>query len=226
MHDELLRTEFNQWAEAGRGSSMEEGHRPTGEQAIDLMEIGPDSRVLDLGCGNGWAARTMAARAVNGRVVGVDISDQMVELARAESAGFNNVEFQVGTGEQLSFADGEFTHAFSMESLYYYEDPLRAVIEVRRVLSPGGIFVAVVDLFRENEPSLQWVEKLPLSVHALSIAQYRKMWAAAGFGQIEDRRLLDPTPPVESYSGGWFNSHDDYLRYRENGSLMISGRAV
>lgn len=225
MHDERLRTEFNQWAEAGRGDSMEAGHRPTGEQAFDLMKIGSESRILDLGCGNGWAARTMASRATSGRVVGLDISDRMVELARSESVDFDNVEFQVGSAESLPFTNGEFTHAFSMESVYYYEDPLRAVKEVRRVMSSGGIFAAVVDLFVENEPSLLWVEKLAVPVHALSIDQYREMWKAAGFDQIEDRRLIDPSPVTETYSGEWFRSHEEYLKYRENGSLLIMGRA-
>ncbi len=225
MHDERLRTEFNQWAEAGRGDSMEAGHRPTGEQAFALMEIGPDSRILDLGCGNGWASRTMALRAPAGRVVGIDIADQMVELARTESTAFDNVEFQVASAEQLPFPDDEFTHAFSMESLYYYHDPLRAAREVRRVMSTGGIFAAVVDLFVENEPSLLWVEKLAVPVHALSIEQYREMWSAAGFGQIEDRRLIDPAPVTETYSGEWFRSHEEYMQYRANGSLLIMGRA-
>lgn len=226
LRDEQLRTAFNQWAEAGRGTSMEEGHRPVGEQAIRSMGIDPNSRILDIGCGNGWASRTMAGEATAGRVIGIDISDQMIEVARAESKTFDNVEFRVASAEHLPFPDASFTHAFSMESLYYYEDPLRAVKEIRRALEPNGSFVAVVDLYRENVASLQWVGKLDLPVHALSIEQYRTMWAEAGFGQIEDRRLIDPSPLEEKYSGKWFDSHDDYVAYRKSGSLMISGRAV
>ena len=51
--DEQLRTEFNEWARAGKGESMERGHRPVGEQAIAGMRVEPDSRVLDIGCGSG-----------------------------------------------------------------------------------------------------------------------------------------------------------------------------
>src|SRR5213596_1889306 len=118
--DEQLRTEFNEWARAGRGESMERGHRPVGEQAIARMAVPNDARVLDVGCGSGWATRLLAERAENGRVVGIDISDEMIDTAREASAGFRNVEFRVASAEQLPFEDSEFTHAFSMESLYYY----------------------------------------------------------------------------------------------------------
>jgi len=70
--DEQLRTEFNEWARAGKGESMERGHRPVGEQAIARMRVEPNSRVLDVGCGSGWATRLMADYAFNGRVSGIE----------------------------------------------------------------------------------------------------------------------------------------------------------
>ena len=132
--DERLRTEFNDWAKAGRGEGMEKGHRPVGEQAIELLTIGPDARALDVGCGSGWATRLMAEQASSGRVAGVDISDEMIRLAREASAAFANITFHVASAEKLPFHDGEFSHAFSMESLYYYADMLAALREIKRVL--------------------------------------------------------------------------------------------
>jgi ubiquinone/menaquinone biosynthesis C-methylase UbiE len=124
--NERLRLEFNDWAKAGRGPSMEKGHWPVGKQAIAQMAIPAAGRVLDVGCGNGWATRLMAQLATRGRVVGIDISDEMVDLAREASSAFPNVEFREASAERLPFTEGEFTHAFSMESLYYYTDVLRA----------------------------------------------------------------------------------------------------
>ena len=140
---EPLRLEFNEWARAGKGASMERGHRPVGEQAIERMQIPTEATVLDVGCGSGWAARLMAQRARDGRVVGIDVSDEMVRLAREESVNHPNVEFQVASAEQLPFDDAEFTHAFSMESLYYYADIERALgrdpesVEARRTICGG-----------------------------------------------------------------------------------------
>ena len=147
MSNEQLRTEFNKWARAGKGENMERGHRPVGEQAIAKMRVNPEARVLDVGCGSGWATRLLADYASNGRVAGIDISDDMVELARESSQSHANVDYEVASAEKLPFADNEFTHAFSMESLYYYRNVLQALKEIHRVLKPGGLFVAVVDLY-------------------------------------------------------------------------------
>ena len=221
--DEQLRQEFNEWAKAGRGEGMEKGHGPVGQQAIELMNIPTDARVLDVGCGSGWASRLIAAKARNGRVVGIDISDEMVTLSANTSKEFPNVEFRVASAEALPFADGEFTHAFSMESLYYYSDMPTALKEIQRVLAPGGMFVTVVDLYQENEPSHQWVDDLKVPVQLLSISDYRTLFEDAGFVNIEDRRLYDPTPVPDDYTSGSFKSREELVKYRENGSLMISG---
>ena len=220
--NERLRREFNDWAEAGRGPSMEKGHRPIGEQAIELMSLPADARVLDIGCGNGWAARLMAQRAPLGRVVGIDISDVMIELA-SESSSASNIEFREASAEKLPFAEEEFSHAFSMESLYYYADLPAALQEIRRVLEPGGRFVCVVDLYRENKASHQWIEQLKVPVQLLSIDEYCSLFERAGFVQVQARRLYDPTPVPEDYQAGSFKTRADFVSYRETGSLMVSG---
>ncbi|MEP6569247.1 MAG: class I SAM-dependent methyltransferase [Acidobacteriota bacterium] len=221
--DERLRLEFNDWARAGRGAGMEKGHRPVGEQAIALMGIADDATVLDVGCGSGWATRLIAEKALSGRVVGIDIADEMITLARKTSASFSNVEFQVASAEGLPFRDGEFTCAFSMESLYYYADMLAALREIKRVLQPSGLFVTVVDLYQENAPSGQWIEQLKVPVQFLSIADYRSQFKRAGFVNVTDRRLYDPAPIPADYTGGSFKTRADYVTYKESGSLMVSG---
>jgi SAM-dependent methyltransferase len=221
--DERLRQEFNDWARAGRGEGMEKGHRPVGEQAIALMSIPGDARVLDVGCGSGWATRLMAERTRDGRVVGIDIADEMIKLARRSSLSFSNVEFQVASTEKLPFRDGEFTHAFSMESLYYYTDIAGALLEIMRVLKPGGLFVAVVDLYQENLPSHQWVGQLKVPVQLLSSKDYRSLFERAGFVNVRDGRLYDPAPIPLDYNGGSFRSREEYVKYKESGSLVVSG---
>src|SRR5688500_18074281 len=110
--DEHLRLEFNDWARVGRGEGMERGHRPTGEHASARMDLNAAARVLDVGCGSAWVTRLIAQTAVNGKVVGIDISDEMIALAQSSSAAFSNVDFKVASAESLPFNDGEFTHAF------------------------------------------------------------------------------------------------------------------
>jgi ubiquinone/menaquinone biosynthesis C-methylase UbiE len=221
--DERLRLEFNDWARAGRGEGMEKGHRPVGEQAIELMAIPSNASVLDVGCGSGWATRVMATKAATGRVIGIDISDEMVKVAQQSSTSFPNVEFRVATAERLPFGDGEFTHAFSMESLYYYADIISALKEIRRVLSSGGVFVCVVDLYIENRPSHQWVEQLKVPVQLLSTAEYHSLFKQAGFVKVTDRRVLDPAPIPDHYLSGTFKNREELVEYKHNGSLMVTG---
>ncbi|MBC8028793.1 MAG: class I SAM-dependent methyltransferase [Pyrinomonadaceae bacterium] len=224
--DERLRLEFNDWARAGRGPGMEKGHRPVGEQAIELMRISSEAQVIDIGCGSGWAARLMAEKAREGRVVGIDVSDEMIRVARESSAAVSNVEFHVASAEKLPFDDAEFMRAFSMESLYYYTDMLAALKEIRRVLRAGGRFVTVVDLYEENEPSHQWIDQLKVAVHLLSESQYCSLFESAGFSNVQSQRLYDPALIPEDYQGGSFKSREDYIRYREAGSLMLVGEVA
>jgi ubiquinone/menaquinone biosynthesis C-methylase UbiE len=101
----------------------------------------PGEGVLDVACGTGLVAFG-AARAVGpeGRVVGTDISDQMVEAARrrAEGQGLSNISFMRMDAESLALTDATFDVAFCALGLMYVPDPLRAVREMRRVLRPGG----------------------------------------------------------------------------------------
>ena len=224
--DEQLRTEFNEWARAGKGESMERGHRPVGEQAIALMNVPRDGRVLDIGCGSGWATRLLADYASAGRVTGIDISDEMIQLAREQSKSNSNVDFEVASAEQLPFGDDEFTYAFSMESLYYYRDLPRALQEIHRVMEAGGLFCAVVDLYWESAATHQWVEDLKVPVQLLKVDEYRSLFESAGFVKVGDQRIIDPRPVPDDYTSGSFKSRADFVAYREAGSLMITGEVA
>jgi ubiquinone/menaquinone biosynthesis C-methylase UbiE len=224
--DEQLRTEFNEWARAGKGESMERGHRPVGEQAIALMNVPRDGRVLDIGCGSGWATRLLADYASAGRVTGIDISDEMIQLAREQSKSNSNLDFEVASAEQLPFGDDEFTYAFSMESLYYYRDLPRALKDIHRVMKAGGLFCAVVDLYWESAATHQWVEDLKVPVQLLKIDEYRSLFESAGFVKVGDQRIIDPRPVPDDYTGGSFKSRADFVAYREAGSLMITGEVA
>jgi len=104
--DERLQQEFNRWAEAGEGEKMQNHHLDITEKTLRHMDLRAGERVLDLGCGSGWATR-MIARLVGdgpegfGQVVGVDISDEMIRRARAASKDFENVMYVWGPATQI-----------------------------------------------------------------------------------------------------------------------------
>lgn len=98
----------------------------------------PDDVVLDVGCGCGVTTLMFADRAR--RVVGLDISHPLVEIAtrRALEAGVGNVEFLVADAQTHEFADGEFTLVVSQFGLMFFDDPDAAFANLRRSLAPGG----------------------------------------------------------------------------------------
>src|SRR5260370_12390659 len=90
---EFLREEFTRWAEAGRGEGMEQDHLPITLPVLEKMRLAPTDNVLDLGCGAGWLSRRLAKLVPQGRVGGMDISDEMIPHARRSSVDFHNLMF-------------------------------------------------------------------------------------------------------------------------------------
>lgn len=120
---------------------------PVVEQVITRAELKPGQRVLDLGTGTGAAAERAAVLVGSaGNVVGVDISEQMLMLARArtEASGLANVTFQEGRAEDIPAGDSAFDVVLASLSLMFVIDRETAAREIARVLRPGGRVVGAV----------------------------------------------------------------------------------
>lgn len=105
---------------------------------VELSELTAGDRTLDIGCGPGAAVRLAADIVVAGEAVGVDRAEPMVQIARKRSGDRPNIDFRVGSAESLPFEDNSFTVVWTAHSYHHWEDPAAGLLEVKRVLRPGG----------------------------------------------------------------------------------------
>ncbi|NKX90091.1 class I SAM-dependent methyltransferase [Nocardia coubleae] len=108
--------------------------------------VGVRDRVLDIGCGAGGTTREAARDAVEGEVLGVDVSAVMVEQARRISVeeGLGNVGFEVADAQGHLFAAGAFDLCISRFGVMFFADPVAAFRNIGRALRPGGRLVVMV----------------------------------------------------------------------------------
>lgn len=111
------------------------------EGAFFLRQLRQGMRVLDVGCGPGSITLGFAEAVAPGEAVGVDFQPSQVSCAQSlrVKRGILNTHFEVADAYQLPFQDGSFDAVFANAVLWHLREPVRALLEMRRVLRPGGI---------------------------------------------------------------------------------------
>ncbi len=144
---------FDRWAEEYDQSRISSWFQYTQELTIESLDLDRDSRILDVGCGTGYATRRLASLAPLGRACGIDISAAMIEAAQqAVPPGTpGQIEFRQASSADLPYADETFTHVICTNSFHHYPEPMGVLGEFQRVLRPKGQLAIF-----ENAPDLSW----------------------------------------------------------------------
>lgn len=138
---------------------MARGQARGRQRVIEALNVQPGMRVLDLACGPGTLSFPLAAQvAPDGDVVGVDLAEGMIQLARA--AGIPNARFEVMDIERLAFSDASFDAAACGHGIQFAPDLGRALSEARRVLRTGARFAASVPVGSQRERPWALVEEV------------------------------------------------------------------
>ena len=119
--------------------AAEYGDHISNNLAITNIILGAIDILLDIGCGNGKAARLAAEICTSGKVIGIDPTATMIRIAQeATDENYTNLEFRIGCAEKIPYPHESFTIATAINSIHHWRDYKKGLLQVCRVLRPDG----------------------------------------------------------------------------------------
>jgi trans-aconitate methyltransferase len=176
---------------------------------LEWLAARPDESILDLGCGDGQL--TLRVAASGARMLAVDASAEMVAAACARG-----VDARVANAHALPFGDGSFEAVFSNAALHWVRDQDAMMAEVKRVLKPGGRFVAEMG-GHGNVAAILVALRAVLMRHGYRDLEdgmnyyptpqaYTQRLQRQGFSTERMALIPRPTPLAESGMAGWLRT--------------------
>ena len=157
------------------------------DEAIGLLDLAPDDRVLDVGCGTGFATEGLLEHVDT--VHGLDQSVHQLGRAEAKFGRTGPVRFYRGDAERLPFPDDTFDVVWSSGSIEYWPNPVATLAEFRRVARPGGQVLVV----GPDAPKRSVFRRLADAIMLFyDEEEADRMFRAAGFEEFE-HHLMGPS---------------------------------
>ncbi len=208
-----IQNEFDNWVMSNRSEWMQYRHQFLLDGILNHACLQPNSSVLDLCCGEGWAIQQVSRLVRRGIAVGIDISSQMIDKA-INASPLGHALFLQADVNHLPFHTKKFTHIYSIESLYYIDKFQDLFTGLHQLLMNDGKLIFSFSYFMENPFTQYWQSHLPIQIYNRSIQTYVGALAHAGFNKIKTERLYDPSPLPQRYEGRWYRdiSHLDAFR--------------
>jgi len=159
-------------------------------EALDLVDLDADDRVLDVGCGTGFGTAGLLQH--TDHVHGLDQSVHQLRWAWAKLGKHDPVAFALGDAERLPYRDDAFDAVWSSGSIEYWPDPVATLAECRRVTRPGGTVLVV----GPNAPSNPVLRRLAKAVMLFyDAAEADRFFRQAGFERVEHVLMGPPYRP-------------------------------
>lgn len=178
------------------GNGMAKRNIYDAQWTVSLLDIQPQQRVLEIGFGPGVSTQIVAEKASQGFVAGIDHSQTMIQAAtqrNAQAIQTGRMELKQGEVASLPYPDESFDIALSLHSIYFWQNPVECLREIKRVLRPDGMLAITI------LPKDKWVQNVDHSVMTLYFGKdLAAMFSEAGYRNIrvnhppaEDRKSLE-----------------------------------
>ncbi|MEA5550005.1 class I SAM-dependent methyltransferase [Anabaena cylindrica UHCC 0172] len=182
---------FDRWASSYDWTFPSFIYQAIHKRLLSKIELSANANVLDLGCGTGRLLDRLASQFPELRGTGLDLSPQMVRLARQNNRHRPRLIYLEGNAESLPFTEGQFDAVFNTISFLHYPQPEKVLSEIARVLSPGGRFY-LVDITAKNNSAFQLMTNSPTGIKFYSQEQREQLGSIAGLLCLGHYYLLSP----------------------------------
>ena len=169
---------------------MNISHAGVTQWGLTHVDIKPHFTILDAGCGGGQTIKTLSSKVPDGKVYGIDYSEESVAVAREtnrDAIERGQVDIQLGTVSQLPFLDGTFDVVTAIETHYYWPDLPRDVRHLMQVLKPDGVLLVVAETYRgcRNDWLIRPIMQGMYRAAYLSPAEHKQWLIDAGYRDVE-----------------------------------------
>jgi ubiquinone/menaquinone biosynthesis C-methylase UbiE len=164
-------------------------------ESIKTLLIEDDEIILEIGHGNGAHVKSILNKAQNVKYTGIDISETMHHEAKKLNAEFKNqADFILYEGEKLPFEDRTFDKIFTVNTVYFWAQPIEYLNEIYRVLKDNGTFVLT---FGQRD----FMEKLPFTQFDFTLYNTDEMEETVSKSDFKRMKISEKEEEVKSKTG-------------------------
>jgi ubiquinone/menaquinone biosynthesis C-methylase UbiE len=170
---------------------MNASHSKLTDWGLAHVAIEKNYTILDVGCGGGRTVGKLAGLAIQGKVYGIDYSEESVAATKKTNAGAieaGRVEVRHGSVSQLPFSDGMFDLVTAVETHFWWPDLAADMREVFRVVKPGGSLIVIAEVYKgantlASKLAGKYASRTGMTL--LSADEHRALFADAGYSDVQ-----------------------------------------
>jgi SAM-dependent methyltransferase len=171
--------------------NMNSRHSNLTDWGLDHVSIDPHYTILDVGCGGGRTLSKLAELATQGKVYGVDYSEESVATSKKTNARWierSRIEVQLGSVSQLPFPEGMVDLVTAVETHFWWPNLPADMLEVFRVVKPGGKLIVIAEVYKGAKTTVSKLAEKHASqigMTLLDVDEHRELFAQAGFSDVQ-----------------------------------------